>query len=108
MSISSDSDECCEEDFDGRIVTGFPERLISTAHAEASESNMLFRHGAVLFTHSGKHILAYGHNCTRSSVCGMDVPSRHAEAKCLHFLHSEKKRGRHRKGREEQDFDVWA
>lgn len=65
--------------------------LLSMAIERATESKMDLRHGAILFGKGGD-VLNGSCNCHGHKIYGYDVPSLHAEARCLQPL--EKKRSK--------------
>lgn len=58
-------------------------KLVNKAMECAHTSKLPLRHGAILFSQSGKHIYETSCNCYGNRICGYDVPSLHAEANCL-------------------------
>lgn len=60
--------------------------LVELAIGEAQQSPVSIKHGAVLFS-SMNCVHQVDHNDMGSRVCGYDVPSLHAEAKCLRSLY---------------------
>lgn len=71
----------------GKCVSSRLMSFMTLARDEAKKSSLLHRHGAVLFGHSSKAPITTSCNCSGHHVCGYDVPSQHAEAGCLKFLH---------------------
>jgi hypothetical protein len=61
--------------------------LVSLASENAKRSPLQIKHGAVLFT-SRNQVYQTSHNDVGHRICGFDVPSLHAEAMCLKFVHN--------------------
>jgi len=61
-------------------------KLVDEATRMAMQSTVGSRHGAVLFSQSGRKICDIGKNEHGNSIYGFDVPSIHAEAKSLGYL----------------------
>lgn len=63
-------------------------KLIEKAVQCAKESKLPQRHGAILFSNSGKRTYQIRYNDHGDKVCGFDVPSVHAEANCMKHARS--------------------
>ena len=61
--------------------------MIAQAKNIAYSSPLDMRHGAVLFTQSGRSIQSVGHNDYGKRICDHDVPSIHAEARVIDTIY---------------------
>ncbi len=83
-------------------------KLVDQAVKSALLSPMASRHGAVLFSQSGRKIHTTGFNEYGNSICGFDVPAVHAEAKCLKPLHDKCGRFCHKPERRLERREKWG
>lgn len=63
-------------------------RILNIAMETARQSPINAKHGAVLFSHTGKHIYANKSNCNGHKAMGYHVPAIHAEACVLHTINN--------------------
>lgn len=83
-------------------------KLVDHAITASLQSPMSSRHGAVLFSQSGRKIHNTSFNQYGNQICGFDVPAVHAEASCLKPLHDKCGRFCHKPERRVERREKWG